>query len=208
MTISPSQVRIGNRALILLGSVERLTSFEDPTPLAGQIKDLWYESRRTALAEHPWNFAIKRALLNESGDAPPFGWSRQFRLPADCLRWLPFARDEDSYYEAEMEGAALLTDAAAPLPFRYIADIEAVTSWPPHFVTFMATSLACDLANSATQFSYQAGDMQAKRDAELQAAKEVDALASGARSTGKVEIMSRWVGSRSTPQRPILPQDR
>lgn len=169
---------------------------------------MWHESRRTAIAEHPWNFAIKRALLNEAGDAPLFGYARQFRLPADNLRWLPFARDDDNYYEAVQEGDVLLSDAAAPLPYRYIADIEAVTSWPPHFVTFMAFQVAADLATSATQVSYDADRMVAKRDEELASAKQADALASGNRSLGNVEISSRWAGARHVPGRPILPQDR
>lgn len=56
--IVTSQTRIANRALILLGTVTRVISVDDPAPLARQIKDLWHESRRAAIISHPWNFAL------------------------------------------------------------------------------------------------------------------------------------------------------
>ncbi|WP_226018108.1 hypothetical protein [Novosphingobium sp. FKTRR1] len=194
--IVTSQTRIANRALILLGTVTRVISVDDPAPLARQIKDLWHESRRAAIISHPWNFALFRAELNETGDAPAFGYTRRFAIPPEALRWLPPPRDSDWFFEGVEEGGHILTDASAPLPFRGIQDIEDVGAWPAHFQAFMAYQLAMDLADAATQFSAKAQDMAQMREAALEEAKKLDGLASGERTTGNARYLSRWARSR------------
>ena len=194
--IVTSQTRIANRALILLGTVTRIISVEDPAPLARQIADLWHESRRAAIASHPWNFALFRAQLNETGIAPAFGYTRSYAIPPDCLRWLPPPRDDDAFFEGVEEGGLILTDWGAPLPFRYIRDVEDVGAWPAHFQVFMAYQIAMDLADSATQFSSKQQDMAQMREAALDEAKKLDGLASGERTTGNARYLSRWARSR------------
>jgi len=194
--IVTSQTRIANRALILLGTTTRLISVDDDKPLAKQIRDLWHESRRTGIAAHTWNFALHRVQLNADATAPAFGYERRFKLPPDNLGWKPWPRDSEFFFEGVEEGGYLLTDAAAPLPLRYLRDIEDVGAWSPHFQTFMAFQLAMDLADSATQFSAKQQDMAAAREAALADAKGIDGLASGERTTGNARFLSRWAGSR------------
>lgn len=196
-----SQVRIWNRALILLGSVERVTSISDSAPLASQIRDLWHESRRGAIVVHPWNFAIRRGRLNRAGIAPAFGYSAQFLLPDDCLRWLPVGRDSCDWFEGEEEGGFLLASETGPLNIRYIADVEDVLSWPAHFVELMAYKLAMDLAESATQIAGNVEDMRVKYEGpdgeggQLARAKRIDGLSTGVRGRSNVETASRWLGA-------------
>ena len=199
--IVTSQTRIGNRALILLGSATRIISVDDPAPLAKQIKDLWHESRRAAIVSHPWNFALFRQELNAAGSAPVFGYARQFSLPPECLRWLPWPRDSEWFFEGVEEGGYILSDAAAPLPFRGIRDIEDVAAWPAYFQFFMAYQLAMDLAQSATQFAGKEQDMAQARELAIDEAKKLDGLASGERSTGNPRFLSRWASARNTPYR-------
>lgn len=194
--IVTSQTRIANRALILLGTSARVISVDDPAPLAKQIKDLWHESRRAGIASHPWNFALHRVPLNADGTAPAFGYARRFALPPDNLGWKPWPRDHALYFEAVEEGGYLLSDAVAPLPLRYVRDVEDVGAWSPHFQVFMAYQLAMDLADSATQFSAKAQDMAQMRMEALAEAAKQDGLASGERGTGDVRSRSRWVGAR------------
>ncbi len=194
--IVTSQTRIANRALILLGTVTRIISIDDRAPLARQLADLWHESRRAAIVCHPWNFALFRALLNETGDAPAFGYTRRYKLPAEFMRWLPPPRDDDAFFEGVEEGGHILTNAAAPLPFRGIRDVEDVGAWPPHFQVFMAYQLAMDLAAAATQFASKAQDMAQMREAALEEAKKLDGLASGERTTGNARYLSRWNRAR------------
>lgn len=198
--IVTSQSRIANRALIVLGSVERIVSVEDPSPLAGQIKDLWHESRRSGIVAHPWNFALERAQLNEAPPKPVFGYARKFKLPAECLRWLPPAQGDYDWFLGEEEGGFILSDASAPLNIRFIKDVEDVSAWPVHFQIFMGYQLAMDLAESATQIGGNVQDMMNKREEALTEAKKLDGLASGNRSRGNVEMSSRWVSARRVPQ--------
>lgn len=194
--IVTSQTRIANRALILLGTTSRIISVEDPAPLARQIADLWHESRRAGIAAHPWNFALRRARLNETGTAPAFGYTKSYAIPSDCLRWLPPPRDDDAFFEGVEEGGLILTDWGAPLPLRYIRDVEDVSAWPAHFSVFMAYQIAMDLADSATQFSSKQQDMAQARELALEEAKKLDGLASGERTTGNARYTSRWARSR------------
>lgn len=194
--IVTSQTRIANRALILLGTSSRVISVDDPTPLARQIADLWHESRRAAIVAHPWNFALWRAQLNETGDAPAFGYTKRFALPADCLRWLPPPRDDDAFFEGVEEAGHILTDYGAPLPVRYIRDVEDVGAWPAHFHVFMAYQIALDLADSATQFSSKVEEMAQAREDAMATAKTLDGLASGERTRGDARFTSRWAMAR------------
>ena len=61
----PSEVRVVNRALVLLGTAQRITSLDDGTPLAQAALDLFEDVRDEVLADHPWNFAVRRAALAE-----------------------------------------------------------------------------------------------------------------------------------------------
>lgn len=195
--IVTSQTRIANRTLILLGTSTRIISVDDPAPLAKQIKDLWHECRRNALSLHPWNCAVARWQLNADGVAPAFGYARRFRLPPECLRWLPWPRDSEFFFEGVEEGGYILSDAAAPLPLRGIQDVEDVAAWSAAFSYFMAYELAMALAQSATQFAGKEQDMAQARELALDEARRLDGLASGERTTGNARWLSRWAGSRT-----------
>lgn len=207
--IVTSQTRIANRAFILLGSVERIVSVSENSPLAIQVSDLWHESRREIFALHPWNCLIRRAVLNKAGAVPAFGYTAQFGLPADCLRWLPWARDDCEYFEGEEEGGFILASATDNLRIRYIADIEDVTSWSVHLQTLMAYKLAVDLCESATQISGNVEEARIKfegqdgRGGYLADARRLDGMATGRRSNDTARVSSKWlsgyVGSRRAP---------
>lgn len=194
--IVTSQTRIANRALILLGTTTRVISVDDTAPLAKQIKDLWHESRRNAIVAHPWNFALLRQQLNQDATAPAFGYSRRFAIPPECLRWLPWPRDHEMFFEGVEEAGYILSDASAPLRFRGIQDVEDVGAWSAHFQYFMAYQLAMDLAQSATQFAGKEQDMAQARELALEEAKKLDGLASGERTTGNPRYLSRWNRAR------------
>lgn len=194
--IVTSQTRIANRALILLGAVTRVTSVDDPNPLAKQIKDLWHESRRNAIVAHPWNFAVLRQDLNETGSAPAFGYTKRYAIPPEYLRWLPPPRDSEFFFEGVEEGGHILTNYGAPLPFRGIRDVEDVGAWSAAFSYFMGYQLAMDLAQSVTQFAGKEQDMAVARMDALEEAKKLDGLASGERTTGNARYLSRWARAR------------
>ncbi len=206
--IVTSQTRIANRAFILLGTTARITSVDDPDPLAIQTKDLWHESRRQILVAHPWNCAIRRARLNKAGTVPAFGYSAQFQLPADNLRWLPWVTGDCDWFEGEEEGGAILSNEAGPINIRYIADIEDVTKWSAHVQLLMAYRLAWDLCESATQISGNVDEAriayegQDGRGGYLAEARRLDGMATGRRANDSARAGSRWLDGYAGGRRP------
>ena len=198
--IVTSQTRIANRAFILLGSVERIVSVDDGSPLALQVKDLWHESRRQLLVAHPWNCAIRRARLNRAGEVPAFGYSGQFLLPSDNLRWLPWVQGDSDWFEGEEEGGFILSNEPGPINIRYIGDVEDVTKWSVHVQQLMAYRLAWDLCESATQMSGNVDEArlayegQDGRGGYLAEARRLDGMATGSRGNDSARAASRWLG--------------
>ncbi len=195
MPETPTQAGIVNMAAAMLGSSSRVTSIEDNGNLARHARAFWHLALREALADHPWNFALARAVLNEAGSKPPFGFDRAFALPADCLRWLPPGPDEHIYFEAVQEGDLLLTNSDAPLPVRYISLTkgEPIATWPAHFATAMAAKLAQHLAEPISQSETVDSKSWDKAEAAFRRAKRIDALSSGQKNRASVSARSRWL---------------
>lgn len=130
------------------------------------------------LRQHPWNWAIRRAVLPALADKPAFGWARAFQMPIDCLRVLPIydpARFNGADALYEIEGRRILTDLSAPLSIRYIARVSSA-DYDPMFVQALAASLAFRMASFVTgKQSYAERMREYAREALLQA-QMVDAL--------------------------------
>lgn len=194
-TAQASETRIANRALTLLGSGKRILALDDAAPEAKTLLALWADARDATLAEHPWNFAIRRAALPASTVAPAFGYARSFPLPSDCLRWLPPRRP---YRPAiEQEGAALVSDADAPLPIRFIARIEDVALWSPGFADAMAYRLAAEAAEPLSADKGLHDRMMAGWRAAIAKAKRQDGAATGD-DRGALEEDSAWLAARNS----------
>lgn len=198
MAEAPNQTRIVNAALARLGSTDKVSSIDDPNSnSARRAKEIWDDMRRALLVRHPFNFAIKRALLNAAAEAPAFGYARKFRLPADCLRWLPPGRGTREWFEGEREGNFILTDEDAPLKCRYIADVNDVPSWSASFVLAATIFLAGWLNEGVTQSNTKQQSIDEMADAAIRLAKRMDGLETGATQRGAVVVHSTWLGARN-----------
>lgn len=155
-----SNVEIANRALTKIGA-KRLVSLDDNTKEGRETKSMFTIVRDAMLRAHNWRFSIKRAEVAAQVDAPAFGYSYQYRLPADCLKvlWVgdfyPGA-DHSDYIGADtseyaIENGLILTDYVAPLKLRYVARIEDPTLFDSLFVEAFACKLAMELAEPLTQ---------------------------------------------------------
>jgi hypothetical protein len=135
-------------------------------------------TRDALLRQHPWNCALSRASLAVMSDAPAFGWTYQYQVPADCLRVLPLAdlgKQNGRSTPFEYERRKILTNATAPLLIRYIGQIE-----EPEMDAMFKQSLAATLAGKAANFiagkaSYANQCVQMAKEATM-AAQMVDAL--------------------------------
>ena len=195
MTAQASQTRIVNRALALLGSAQRVSSITEPSGAAVTALALFDDARDATLAEHPWNFAIRRSSLAANVTAPAFGYAYSFALPGDCLRWLPWAAQSDDFRRCEQEGGALLADTPGPLNIRYIARIEDVALWSAGFTEAVAWKLAAEMAEPITADAGVGNKMLQGWDTALRKAKRSDAMATGDRARD-LSATSNWIGTR------------
>jgi hypothetical protein len=198
MALPPSQTRVCNSALALLGEARRIASINDNNPLARQLLAVWDEAVDEVLTDHPWNVAVARADLAVSADFTPQGaqYDQAFAKPGDCLRWLPPRRGHPDYFDGEEEGDYILSNAAAPIALRYIRRIDDLGKWSPGMRACLAAKLAAKSAKAITGQSSMMDRMSAAYDDELSKAKRQDGAASGDRDR-HATFQSSWLGARN-----------
>lgn len=199
-----TQSRIVNQALSRLGSTERISSIEDNKEVAQHAAAHWDAVLLHLASDHPFNFAIERAELPETGPLPVHGWKRGFDLPPDCVRFLPPRPADDSYYLSEVEGGRVFTDAEAPLRVRYLssAKLDDTSRWPPYFALAVETELAARMAEAVTGSSSIADKMEAKAADALKNAKRRDALEGGRAKRAGAIARGNWTPATRGYPRP------
>lgn len=186
---------IFNKAIVMLGSRESLLAHDETIPSAQSLTALWDIARRSALALHPWNFAIRREKLLRDTKAPEFGYLYRFKRPADCLRWLPWDSDDPFHFDGEEEGDFFLTDEPE-IFIRYVGDHKDIPSWSPLFVDVLAYSIAAEYCEAKTGLRGLRQSLLEEREAMLRAARKADGLATGRRARRRRVGSSRWAGAR------------
>lgn len=184
----PSVVDICNSALDKLGHGP-ITSLDDGTKSANLCKRNWPGVRDEVLRDHPWNFAVRRAVLAPSTTAPAWGFTYQFPFAADHLRLLE-VRDL-STGEYQVEGRNILANDSA-LYVRYIAKIEDPNQYDVLFVDAAATRLAAELCEALTQSPTKKQEMMAEYMESLTSAKRVD----GQENPPQVYEEDEWIAVR------------
>lgn len=197
---APSQSQVCNAALVHLGESSRVTDIAtDGTPLARTFLETWDQAVDEVLADHPWNFAVKRAACAVASGVTPAGsqYAQAFEKPANCLRWLPWRSDHDDYFEGEEEGDYILSNADAPLIVRFIERVTNISKWSPGFRASLAAKLA---ALNAFAITGQKGMIEEMRDLYekevLPKAKRQDGAATGDRAR-HATFQSNWLNARS-----------
>ena len=153
-----SQIDIVNRGLSKIGDA-RITALSDPTKAARLAASVYETVRDAEIAAYAWNFAKTRARLPADMDKPPFGWERQYCLPADCLRVLEagpwpqavmsdFISDDTSAFT--IEGRHILTNHGPALNLIYLRRVADPGFYPPVFIEALAAKLAVEMAESLT----------------------------------------------------------
>lgn len=194
----PSQTRIVNAAYAELGSTTTINNIDDSA--AHRAKRLWDDIVAEMLAEHPWNFQIKRAKLNITSDVDLSDdeWDYAFALPADCERWLPWEDGNTNYFEGEREGRYLLTNSSA-VRIRYIRKDVKIAEWSAHFVRAVILALAHSLCDGVTQAEGKKDRLEIKAEKALKRAKRIDGLESGNTKRKAVTVRSSWLQARMHP---------
>lgn len=135
--------------------------------------------RDMLLAQHPWNFAIKRAALAKDSTDPAFEWKYQCTLPVDCIRVLPLT--EGGYRDSPnvphvIEGLKILTNVTPPVPMRYIARIENEAFFSPHFANALAHILAALISHWLTGKASLTKELSDRINSIVSNAQAIDSL--------------------------------
>ena len=161
--MSYSKVDIINMALGHCG-INTIASVDEKTMPAIQASLFWDNARRTALRDHPYNFAQARVVLAEKEMPDEYygDWRHCYALPKDGVRILAvhaglFAgkTDDDANVYAWIEqlpkthyairGGTLYSNAER-VAADIVMDITDVSEWDDMFVEMMARKLACMIA--------------------------------------------------------------
>lgn len=168
-----SKTEIYNLALLHIGGGATITSPEEDSEAARALNAAWDLSRRATLRAHPWNVAIRRAGLAASATAPSWGYARAFDIPADpvCLKVL----EVDSDLAWRLEGGQILTDEAAPLRIRYVADLADAGELDDTLAQALALKLAATACYRLTRDGALAQALEKRFTDYLAEARSVDA---------------------------------
>ena len=181
-----SNVDIANYALNIIGASNISSLDENSKP--GRLVNQRFESVRDAVfRSHPWNCLIRRAELAQDVDAPAFGYTYQYPLPADpyCLRVLEFSNGSLSYPQDNMfsntggpvfviEGRKLLTDEGTAR-IKYIARVSDPQQYDASLIEALAARLAVEIAYAITGSTTVVQLASAIYDEKMKEARFVDA---------------------------------
>jgi len=146
-----SETEICNRALQKLGA-GRITSLTQGSANARSCNVAYAPIRDAELRAHAWSFSIKRVQLAALAIGPIFYFDNQFQLPSDFLRLLPRDRfDNLADLDWTIEERNLLTDDAAPLNVRYVAQITDPNTMDALFREALSSKIAYELCEEITQ---------------------------------------------------------
>lgn len=176
-----SNTDICNLTLDLL-SAGVVTDINNPNDATEELLARHYElCRKKLLRQHPWNFAIKRAVLAADSETPAFGYSYQFSFPADFIRLLHVCGTDDlivppSLYQVE-GNKILISDTysnVGALSIKYIYDIKTVSSFDPLFISLLSYDLALAIAYKVTDSNTNVQRISELRKEALALARAVD----------------------------------
>ena len=148
-----------------LMKVEAVTQIDPPDARSKFAKkaNQWYdETRRDVLAEHTWNFALKRVQLPKDATDPAFGYGARYLLPSDYIRLATIGNEDNPEVDYKVEDGYILCDISAPLDLRYVYNVEDVTKFSPKFIQCFARKLKANLVYDMT------GNRTMQQEAELE----------------------------------------
>ena len=165
-----STVDICNGALNQLGATTILSLTED-SKNARLCNSRFTQVRDAVFRSHPWNCLQKRVELAADTDAPAWGFSYAYTLPADCLRLLRIL-DYDSNYK--VEGRKILSNTSS-MKILYIGRITDPNEYDESLRETLSAALGADIAFGVTSNNQTATNMYNLFQDKLRDARFIDA---------------------------------
>lgn len=156
-------LQVVNLGLQWIGK-DPIASLDNPSgKVAERVAAAYAGLRDAVLEERDWTFAIERLSLNKDAQAPAFGFTARFLLPARVLRVITAAEPAGtpgvidafaaSIYGAsnglewQKEGRYLVANtSAATLNVRAVVQVEDSALWSPGFCQALAARIAAEFA--------------------------------------------------------------
>lgn len=179
MNVTISDVLICATALLELGS-RPINSFDEDTEGARLCANLYQGVRDDMLRQHPWNFAKARVKLSPLKEAPEFGYTHAFQLPADYLRLIEV--NGIRAYEGvgfppgyALENGKILCNSAS-LNLRYIFRNDQPNEWDSAFTRAMILAMKKTLAYAITRDQAAVANASQEWAVALRLAKQVNGM--------------------------------
>ncbi len=187
-----SVVDICNTALVEI-SADYITSLEDDSKAAKLCNSVYTQCRDSLLREHTWNFAKARRTLARLTETPAFGFTYQYQLPTDCLKFLWFDEDYEGRILYQIEGRVLLTNEPTA-NILYIKQIEDPTLHDALFNEVLAYRIAARIGYNLTGNQSIKATMANAEKMAMSTAKSINAQ----ELNEQREERSNWIDSRQS----------
>lgn len=140
--MATSDTHICNVALGLIG-VGRIADINGVTSVERDCRSIFTDALKEVLEGYHWTFARKISVLAQLTDAPLFGFSYAYQLPADCVKPKGLS---DSKMNFKIVGDTLHCNLEADVILEYTALITDASKYSGTFVTALSHRLAAQLA--------------------------------------------------------------
>lgn len=188
-----TKVSICSNALLLLGA-KTINSLSEDSDRATIASNLYASVRDDLLRSHPWNCAVKRAILAPDAEAPAFDYGAKFKLPGDWLRTISVG-PEGYEIDFKHEGGYILANGTS-LPLRYIFRNSNEATWDGMLVRAMELKMATAMAYPLTQSSSLADSMNAQLQFHMKQARAVDGQEDPPQTLGDFALLNSRFGGR------------
>ena len=169
-----SVIEICNSALNQLGAAP-ITSLTENNKNARICNARYNVIRDAVFRSHPWNCLTKRVTLAADTDAPAWGFTKSFTIPADCLRVLGVNAYDSNW---KIEGRKVVTTESS-IKLIYISQITDPNEMDVLLRETISAALAADMGFSITANLQTAKLFNEKYQLKLSEARHTDASEGG-----------------------------
>lgn len=165
-----TQTEVINRALMHCGQAP-LMHDQDDSPNARICRQEWPFAYEATLRQHPWNFAIRRAVLVRHRTKPAYGFEYYYAVPADCLR---VCQVHPQGVEYATENGMIATDSEE-IMIRYISNNTRLEAFDALAIEVLSLTLASAVVTKITENFELQGSLLSQADEYLRRARHDNA---------------------------------
>lgn len=153
-----SEISICNMALSRIGNSRFINSMSEKSKEAEQCALHYDHCRDTVLSDFPWNFALKRVALGDTGNPPP-EWKYAYSYPTDCLKAITIISPGEKYPRPDSavnfevgsddSGTGKVIYCDQPQAWlRYVSKVTDINMFDSLFIDALTWRLTAELARS------------------------------------------------------------